>query len=499
MSSTTVIVGGGMAGAILARRLVDQANGSVVLIEAGPDYGPHGSPNWPEPLVDVTVMPVETHSWHYVSSAQNGQPMLDLPRAKVIGGCTSHNGCAAIWGHGSDYEFGMPGWDRVTLELCLQRATKQMRVWQPGYQSLTPWHRAVLDSAPAAGYPIIADLNDLDLEFGLGAGALNAVDSTRWNVAFAYLDEIRDSPRLTIVADSLVDKVVIDRGKATGVECIQFGNRTTITGDRIILAGGAYGSPAVLMRSGVGPADDLRTMRITVKQDLSGVGRNLQDHPAIAVRYIPTVEGVRQMDAFVAEGGLPREEGTIALARSKRCTDEPFDLHLYPVASPLWKKGGAGWDFVVASAVMAPRSVGTIRLASADPDVAPIIDHAYLTDEEGYDLDALADCVELSRDLVSHSPLASFIDRESSPGPTTSDREALLRWIPRNSAHDYHPTSSCRMGSASDLMAVVDERCQVHGVKNLLVCDAAVFPKVPKANTNIPVAAIAERLAELLA
>lgn len=487
-----------MAGAVLARRLVDAGKGDVLLIEAGPDYGQYCSGLWPEQLIDSTCMPVESHSWHYVSAAKHGQPMLALQRAKVIGGCTSHNGCAAVWGHASDYEFGMPGWNRVALEPCLKRATAQMRVRQPSRESLTPWHQAVLASAPAAGYPIIEDLNDLDLEFGFGAGALNAVDRTRWNAAFAYLDEIRGNSHFSIMADALVDCVVIQNGVAIGIECVKDGERVVITADRVILAGGTYGSPAMLLRSGIGPADDLRELGIVVRQDLPGVGQNLQDHPAIAVRFVPNAVGVRQMDDFVAKGGLPREEGTIALAKSRRCVDEPFDLHLYPVASPLWKKGGASWYFVIAGAVMAPRSKGSLRLASGDPNVAPIIDHAYLSDEGGFDLDALADCVEFSRALAAQSPLADFISMESAPGASITDRESLLRWIPFNSAHDYHPTSTCKMGGGNDSMAVVDEQCRVHGVANLYVGDASIFPKVPKANTNLPVAAVAERLAELL-
>ena len=507
----TVVVGAGPAGAVMAGRLAE-AGDDVLLLEAGPDYGPPASGNWPERLLDPTLMPVEEVSWEYTSACQHGIPKLPLQRARVMGGCSSHNGCAAVWGHRSDYDAwavanGPPGarWSAAEVEPLFQEVSTRLRVHTPPREELTPFHRAVLDAAADAGYPFIGDLSSLDPELGFAIGPVNIDPATkvRWNAAFAYLDPMRHLPNLRIVPDTLVDKLTLTGTRITGLDVVGPAGPTHIAANRVILTAGAYGSPLILLRSGIGAADELRGLGIAGPRsggvpfvhDLPGVGRNLQDHPAIGVHYQARPETVTALEAFVAAGGLPREEGTIGLARSSRC-EGPYDLHLYPIASRPF--GGKGWRFHISAAVMAPRSRGTITLNPGDPtdpEAPPVIDTDYFSDPEEYDLDALTDAFALCRDLGAQPALASLLDKELKPGPSINSRAEIREWILGQASHDYHPAGTCRMGPASDSTAVVDASGHVHGLDGLLVADAAIMPFVTLANTNLPTFVGAEKIA----
>ena len=495
----TVVVGAGPAGAVVAARLAE-AGEDVLLLEAGPDYGPLEGGGWPARLLDPTLMPVEEVSWEYTSACQLGTPEMPLQRARVIGGCSSHNGCAAIWGHRSDYDawaVANPGWSGAEVEPLFREVDARLRVHIPPRQELTPFHQAVLDAAAGAGYPFIPDLCSLDPDFGFAIGPVNIdpATSVRWNAAFAYLDPIRHLPNLRIIPDTLVDKLTLDKSRVTGVDVVTSAGPSQITADRVILAGGAYGSPLILLRSGIGPVDELRELGISPRHDLPGVGRNLQDHPAMGVHYRARPETIATLDAFVADGGLPREEGTIGLARSSRC-EGPYDLHLYPIASRPFD--GKGWRFHISAAVMSPRSRGTMSLnphTPADPEAPPVIDTGYFSDPAGYDIDALTDAFALCRDLGAQPALAALLEEESAPGPAVTSREEIRAWICANACHDYHPAGTCRMGPASDPEAVVDSSGRAHGLDGLLVVDAAIMPHVTLANTNLPTFVGAEKIA----
>ncbi|MBA3416615.1 MAG: GMC family oxidoreductase, partial [Chloroflexia bacterium] len=337
----TVVVGVGPAGVAVVDRLLRGSDRRLLLLEAGPDFGPLAAGQWPPELLDPTLMPVGSHSWGYTSAAATGQPGLPLDRARMIGGCSSHNGCAAVWGHRGDYDaweaLGNPGWGAATLRPLFEEANRRWRVSTPGRAEITPWHRACLDAGPGAGLPIVAELNDWNQDvdrdpepdLGIAIGPVNIVGRLRWNVAFALLDPLRGHPNLRLAPDTLVDRLLFAGTRCTGLAVVGPSGPATIAAGEVILAGGTYGTPAVLLRSGVGPAAELRRLGIVPRLDLPGVGRGLQDHPAFPVRFAGTLELVAAMEAFVVAGGLPREEGTIALAKSSRC-DGPFDLHLYP-------------------------------------------------------------------------------------------------------------------------------------------------------------------------
>jgi choline dehydrogenase len=417
-----------------------------------------------------------------------------------MGGCSSHNGCAAVWGHRADYDAWAvenPGWSATEVEPLFREVDARLRVHIPDREDLTPFHQAILDAADEAGYPFIPDLCSLDPEFGFAIGPVNIDPATRvrWNAAFAYLDPARELPNLRIAGDTLVDRVTLDGSRATGVDVVRAGVAGHIAAEQVILAGGAYGSPLVLLRSGIGAAEELRAAGIPCRHALPGVGSGLQDHPAIGVHYRARPETIAALEAFVTGGGLPREEGTIGLARSSRCAG-PYDLHLYPIASRPF--GDKGWRFHISAAVMAPRSRGTIRLnpeAPTDPEAPPVIDTGYFSDPEGYDLDALADAFALCRDLGAQPAMAALLEDEIAPGPAVQSREEIRAWILGHASHDYHPAGTCHMGPASDPNAVVDASGRVHGLEGLLVADAAIMPFVTLANTNLPTFAGAEKVA----
>lgn len=497
-AADVVVVGSGPGGVAVADRLLRRSNATVLLLEAGPDYGPLAAGDWPDHLLDPTLMPVDDCTWGYVAAGTHGSRDLALERARVVGGCSSHNGCAAVWGHRADYDrweaLGNPGWNAPALLPLFQEANERWRVTIPAREEVTPWHRAVLDAAPALGLPPIADLNDLDADLGIAIGPVNIAERTRWSIAFALLDPLRDHPRLTIAAEALADRLVLEGARCVGLEVVRGGRRERVHAGMVVLAGGTFGSPLVLLRSGIGPAGELAALGIEARLDLPGVGRGLQDHPAFPVRYAGTPALAETMDAFVAAGGLPREEGTIGLARSSMC-EGPFDLHLYPIASrPV---GGSGWRTNVSSAVMNPRSLGSVRLSGADPDAPPVIDPGFFTDPDGHDLAVLVEGAEISRALGSASPLAELAGEEAWPGPGVRGKD-LRAFVLANACHDYHPTSTCRMGPAGDPGAVVDAGGRVHGLDGVLVADAAIMPFVPRANTNLPALVVGMRVADLL-
>jgi choline dehydrogenase len=312
----------------------------------------------------------------------------------------------------------------------------------------------------------------------------------RWNSALGYLDPVRDRPNLRIVGNALVDRIEVANGQAVAVHALIAGQPARIAAARIVLAAGTYGSPALLLRSGIGPADDLRPLGISPVHALPGVGNGLIDHPTVKVHFAGADRLHRAMDDCEARQWRPDEQ-SLAKARSSRCT-EAFDLHLYAVASHLHREG---WVYQVYVSSVLPRSAGSVKLASPDPEAPPIIDHGYLSDRDGEDRAVLADGVELARAIGAMADVAPLYGAETQPGPGYTTRADLDRFIEQTVDIYYHPTSTCKMGPASDSLAVVDATGKVHGLDGLYVCDASIFPTLMRANTNLPAAMVAEHLA----
>ena len=495
LSADVIVVGAGPAGCAAAGTIAEQSDKQVLLIEAGPDYGPHDDGRWPAELLEAFDL-AETHGWGYRS--EDGR--LDFSRARVMGGCSAHNGCAAIWGHRADYDAwaaaGNPGWSTDDLLPLFHDVNARMQVRIPTPEEITPFHRRMLDAAAAIGIPMVDDLNDLDQPVGMAVSPANIRDGIRWNGAFAYVDPNRDLGYLRVLADTLVDRIIFEGGRAVGVHVVTGGVARTVYAPTVVLAGGTYNSPTILMRSGIGSPDELRRHGIAAFHDLPGVGKNLHDHPAVAIRMTGSEELKQELTSWAQSAWFP-EEQTIAKLRSSRCA-EAFDLHIYPEGGP-YADGRTGWVFQVPVACMDPRSRGALRLRSADPEAAPILDHDYLGDPEGHDLAVLTDGVEIARGLIA---AANADGRLGEPINLPAELEAgsdIEAWVRAGVAHYYHAAGTCKMGPASDPAAVVDATGKVHGLDGLYVADCAVMPQVSRANTNIPAAVVGARIGGWLA
>ncbi len=487
--ATTVIAGGGTSGAALAGTLVETSDESVLVLEAGPDFGAFGAAEWPSELLDARIL-AGSYDWGYDSGSTLPGRVLGFSRARVVGGCSSHNGCAAIVGSRLDYDgwetLGCTGWSTRDLEPVFAAVLDRMRVRRYLPEEVTPFQQVFLDAAPSVGLPLVADLNEWAEDSGIAASPVNVVDGVRWNAAFAYLDPVRDRPSLRIVGDAAVVRVVLDGGRAVAVEVLWEGALHRVDCDRVVLTGGAYGSPGMLERSGVGDPEVLRAAGVDVVHALPGVGSNLHDHPAVKLTYAGGPDALAAMAAFAEHHYLP-EEQVIAKAASRFC-GEGFDLHLYPV-SLIEPDGSYGFELSVAG--LTPASRGAVHIRSADVLAAPLIDHRYCSDPADRDQDVLVDGVRLARELAAAEPAASFLGPETDVLSADDLIEARLE-------HYYHPVGSCRMGAPDDPLAVVDPGLRVRGLENLFVADCSVMPVVPRGNTNLPAVAVGLRAAQLI-
>jgi choline dehydrogenase len=493
-----LVVGGGTAGAALAGLLARDTSQTVVLLEAGPDYGPRDSGRWPAALLDARRFGL-THDWEYSCRYHAAQPAdLPVPRARVIGGCSAHNGCVAVVGHRRDYDAwearGNPGWGWESVAPAFERAKAALRVRIPDDSEVNPFQWAYLTAAVAAGHPRVADLNDPDLNEGVAPAPFNIHDGVRWNAAFGYLDPVRERANLTIVPHALVDRVVIEHGRAVAVEALLDGVRQRVAAGKVVLAAGAYGSPAVLLRSGVGAPEQLRDLGVAVAHPLPGVGHGLTDHPLTQVELRVTPAFQRAMEAHEAEHWTPDEQ-VVLLSRSSRAGDA-FDIHI-PAYSTRDPRTGQ-WRFQVSVAQFSTAGSAALTLASRDPQAAPRIDHGYLNDAEEYDQDVLLDGVAQTLEIAEQMRAAGVVDAVLAPAAGLS-RAELLRYVQETVHTCYHPSSSCRMGPATDTNAVVDADGRVHGLSGLYVCDASIFPFSLRANLNLPSAMAAEQLAPRIA
>jgi choline dehydrogenase len=402
----------------------------------------------------------------------------------VIGGCSSHNGCAAIWGARSDYDAwaaaGLTGWSAADLYELFVLANERMAVRGYRDEEVGPFHSACLDAAEAIGIPRTGDLNDLDGGPGIAPFPVNVRDGVRFNAAAAYLDPLRGHANLGIWGDVLVDRLEPARGTHR-VMARRHGQPFIIRAAEVVLCAGAYGSPAVLLRS----------LGIPVALPMRGVGANLHDHPMTEVAFAGSDELTERLRK-AAETTLVPEEQTIAKARSTLC-DAEFDLHLCPVASPHPHSALFG-KVVITAACMDPRSRGRLTLSSADPEAAPLIDHGYLTDPEGHDLEVLVQGVELARSMAAAPALRDLVGKEIEPG-TFTDRRSLAEAVRATVIHYFHPVGTCRMGLSGDPDAVVDSDGRLFGVDGIRVADCSIMPAVPRANTNIPAIVVGERIA----
>jgi choline dehydrogenase len=467
------VVGGGTAGCVLAARLSQDSGRRVCLIEAGPDYGARHSGAWPAGLLDPRTF-CFTHDW-----GAGGEDERSLG-ARVIGGCSAHNACMAVIGTPADYDEWGEAWRYEAFAPYLARARETLHVVAANTADPAPLHVAFLEAAGDAGLPFLDDADDPGRPIGRATLPVNVVEGTRWNAAFAYLDAARERPNLSVLADTTIDRLALDRTRAEGV--------ITAAGEQIdagtvVLAAGAYFTPAILLRSGIGPEEELTRHAIPVVEALP-VGESLLDHHGTGMGWERTAALDRETAAHVARTGPVFRPHAFVKAASASCAPGSWDLHLLSWASP--SDDGSGYDAGLSVFHMKPGSAGRVRLRSRDPVALPVVERGFLRDPA--DLDVVAEGLELARDLAARPPLARLLGPEVAPG----SEEELPSYARRTMRNYFHPAGTCGIGR------VVDERGRVLGTDGLVVADASVMPTIPRANTNLTTAAIAERLAETI-
>ncbi|MGR9245729.1 GMC family oxidoreductase [Rhizobium leguminosarum] len=519
-----IITGAGPAGCVLASRLSEDPDVSVLLLEAGGgDWNPLF--HMPAGFAKMTKG-VASWGWETVPQKHMKGRVLRYTQAKVIGGGSSINAQLYTRGNAADYDLwahedGCEGWDYRSILPYFKRAEDNQR-FADDYHSYggplgvsmpaapLPICDAYIRAGQELGIPYNHDFNGRQ-QAGVGFYQLTQRNRRRSSASLAYLSPIKDRKNLTVRTGARVARIIVEGGRATGVEIVTSRGLEIVRAEReVLVSSGAIGSPKLLLQSGIGPADHLRSVGVKVLHDLPGVGENLQDH----------------LDLFVIAEctGDHTYDGVAKLPRTLWAGIQYVLFRTGPVASSLFETGGfwyadpqarspdiqfhlglgsgieAGVErlknagVTLNSAYLHPRSRGTVRLSSSDPAASPLIDPNYWSDS--HDRTMSLEGLKIAREIMQQAALKPYVMAERLPGPKVMTDEQLFDYGCANAKTDHHPVGTCKMGTGPD--AVVGLDLKVHGLEGLRVCDSSVMPRVPSCNTNAPTIMVGEKGSDLI-